>query len=272
MKIVKLEKFQDVIMCKLGFSYIGQPLMCAYFYILGDIVIDSGQSHLKNEVLSLLTDRKISMVLLTHHHEDHSGNVAEIKEKFQVPAYLHHLGIKKLQKGFKILFYQHWVWGRASKVQCEPVPEKIESSNYTLTCIHTPGHSKDHVVYYLPDKGYLFSGDLYLGDRIKYFRVDERICDQIESLKKVSKLDFDVLFCGHRPRTKNGKKHILSKLDYLENLYGEISHLLKAGRNSKDIMKRVCLKEVLSIKIFTQKNVSAENIVRSVAKCEGLLT
>jgi hypothetical protein len=51
----------------------------------------------------------------------------------------------------------------------------------------------------------LFSGDLYLADHIKFFRSDENMGFQIESLKKVTNLDFNMLLCGHNPRRKTGE-------------------------------------------------------------------
>jgi glyoxylase-like metal-dependent hydrolase (beta-lactamase superfamily II) len=41
--------------------------------------------------------------------------------------------------------------------------------------VHTPGHAKDHTVFFLPEKGVLFSGDLYLADHIKFFRSDKNM-------------------------------------------------------------------------------------------------
>lgn len=268
MKTVRKNIFQDVEMFELGFSYFGNPLMYVYFYFIDGVVIDTGQRHTRNSVLDLLDGRKISFVLLTHHHEDHSGNASIIKKRFQVDVYSHPLGIAKLEKGFNIMCYQRYVWGRGEPVICRPIPSKISTNRFNLIPIHTPGHSKDHTVFYVPDRGYLFSGDLYLGDKIKYFRSDQWICQEIDSLREVLRYDFDVLFCGHRPRLKNGKKHIRAKLDFLENLYGEISYYIDRGYSEKEVMQKTKLKEVLPVKIFTQGNVSAKNIVRSVIRCK----
>ena len=47
------------------------------------------------------------------------------------------------------------------------------------------GHCRDHTVYLEASAGWLFAGDLYLGERIKYFRGNERIDQQIASLRRV---------------------------------------------------------------------------------------
>lgn len=268
MKIVSEKRFEDVYMFNLGFSYVGKPLMSVYFYLLDKILIDTGQSHMGDEVINLLNGKDIDFVLLTHHHEDHSGNAYLIRERFSVDIYCNKQGAEKLKKGFNIMFYQKYVWGSGKPVECCTIKGDITYGRFKIVPIHTPGHSKDHTAFYIPDKGYLFSGDLYLADRIKYFRSDQWICDEIKSIKKVLEYDFDTLFCGHRPRLKNGKKHLVTKLDFLENIYGEVAHLINYGYGEAEIMKKIKLKEVWPVKLFTQGNVSAKNIVRSVIRCE----
>lgn len=135
-----------------------------------------------------------------------------------------------------------------------------------MQSIHTPGHSRDHIVYFLPDKGVVFSGDLYLGDRIRFFRSDEDMGAEINSLKKVLTLDFDTLLCGHNPREKNGRTHILYKLNFLETLYGNIIDLWKKGALEKEIFKFLHLKEDHFIKYFCFGNVSMYNGVRSAIR------
>jgi glyoxylase-like metal-dependent hydrolase (beta-lactamase superfamily II) len=145
--------------------------------------------------------------------------------------------------------------------------------NGPLTCgdltfqpVPTPGHSRDHTVFLVPEKGWLFSGDLYLADRIKYFREDERIVDEISSLRKVHSLDFDTLFCSHNPKLKNGRDRIAAKLSFLEDIYGAVMELQKQGLGEKEIMRKIRLGEVHFIRWLTGGNVSAGNIVRSAIR------
>jgi hypothetical protein len=86
------------------------------------------------------------------------------------------------------------------------------------------------------ENGWLFSGDLYLGDRIKYFRSDERLIDQITSLKKILEIDFDALFCAHNPCLENGRARLKNKLQFLEDLYGAIHLLIQKGFSAKEVI------------------------------------
>jgi len=98
-----------------------------------------------------------------------------------------------LKKPYSILPYQKYVWGRTTPVRVKRFPQIIETPSGKMIPVHTPGHAKDHTVFFLPEKGVLFSGDLYLADHIKFFRSDENMGIQIESLKKVINLDFNTL-------------------------------------------------------------------------------
>jgi glyoxylase-like metal-dependent hydrolase (beta-lactamase superfamily II) len=212
MHIVETEKFGEVEAIKLGYGPVGPPLMSVYLYILDGVIIDTGQRHMQKALIQLLDGKKLHRILLTHHHEDHSGNAAAIKKHYHIDACGHPLTVQKMATGFPILPYQRLAWGRSEPMALEPLCSAIESDRFKLVPIHTPGHSKDHTVFWENSRGWLFAGDLYLGQQIKFFRSDENIYDQIASLKKVVKLDFDALFCAHNPCSENGKAKLAQKL------------------------------------------------------------
>jgi glyoxylase-like metal-dependent hydrolase (beta-lactamase superfamily II) len=268
-KFIQKHDFQDVTGFEVGYAPVGSPLMNVLFYQVEDLLLDTGQSHMGKTVLSMLKERRVRRIFLTHHHEDHSGNASLISGQKNIPVYAHEETAQKLSAGFKIMPYQMLLWGRASPVEVLELPEVIPGEKITLLPVHTPGHSKDHTVYYEKERGWLFSGDLYLGSRIKFFRADEKVYETISSLRKVLKLDFDTLFCGHNPKLKEGKKYLKEKHDYLENLCGEIRTLGKKGLSVKEIKKALSRKENLFIYLLTFGNASFSNLVRSALKGEN---
>ncbi|MGD9731676.1 MAG: MBL fold metallo-hydrolase [Desulfamplus sp.] len=251
---------------ELGWSLAGPPLMTVYFYLFGHTMIDTGQSNMRREILTIARDNRIKQIFLTHHHEDHSGNAAAIKEMLGAKVSGHCLSREKLKNAYSILPYQKYVWGKTTPLELDDFTEPIETELGKMAAIHTPGHSKDHNVFFLQDQGILFSGDIYLGDKIKFFRSDENIGLQIDSLRKLALLDFDILLCAHNPKQKNGKNHICAKLDFLENLYGSIIELWKKGFDEKEIFRLLQLKESYFIKYFCFCNVSMINGVRSAVR------
>jgi len=251
---------------KLGWSLAGPPLMTVYIYFFDQTMIDSGQSHMEREVMAIARETCVEDLFLTHHHEDHSGNAAMIHTRLGTRVSGHPKTCEKLKTPFGILPYQKYVWGRTTPLDVTPFPAYVETSLGKMIPLHTPGHAKDHVVYFLPEKGVVFSGDLYLADHIRYFRADEALGTQIDSLKKVLALDFEILLCSHNPRLKNGRQHIQAKLNFLENLYGRIIDLWKNGIPPKEIFRMLKLKEAYFTKYFCFGNVSMLNGVKSAIR------
>jgi glyoxylase-like metal-dependent hydrolase (beta-lactamase superfamily II) len=233
-------------------------------YVVDGLVIDTGQRNMQKVAVELLQAKKLEQILLTHHHEDHSGNASVLSQCHHIPVTGHAITVDKIRNGFNILPYQQYVWGKADVVEATPFESAIETNRFKFLPIHTPGHSRDHTVYLEEENGWLFSGDLYLGDHIKYFRADEGLIDQITSLEKVLEFDFDALFCAHHPCLENGKAKLRNKLRFLEDLYGNIQMLADEGLPLKAIIKRLDPKSDRWVKLITMGNVSFANAVRSV--------
>ncbi len=266
MRVAKPYDFGEIKGFKLGWSLAGPPLMTVYCYLLGDLMIDTGQAHMQAEVLTIARRHSIQRVFLTHHHEDHGGNAASVKQGCNATVFGHPLTKVKMNSPSRILPYQKYVWGKSSPLEVETFPESIETNLGEMIPVPTPGHAKDHTVFLLKEVGVLFSGDLYLADTIKFFRSDEDVGAQIESLRKVLKLDFDTLLCSHFPKLENGKKHIENKLLFLETFYGDIIGLWEKGFPERKIFRSLKLKEDYFTKFFCFGNVSLLNGVKSVIR------
>ena len=249
---------------ELGYGPIGRPLMTVYLFHVDGILIDSGQRNMQSAALALVRDLPIRQVLLTHHHEDHSGNAALFRRHFQATVLGHPLTAAKLNRGYPIRPYQHWVWGSAPRLAVEALPHQIESDALRLTPVHTPGHSRDHTVYLESQRGWLFAGDLFIGERIKFFRADEDIHAQIASLQRVLELDFDALFCAHNPCPTGGKAKVARKLDYLETLRDKVLALHARGLDAKDIIRLLDPRQDRLVKWVTMGNASFANMVHAV--------
>jgi len=264
MREIKPERFGPIQGYELGYSPVGRPLMTTHIYLIDGLLIDTGQKHLRQSIAELVSSQSVNRILLTHHHEDHSGNAGHLQQELNIPILGHSLTRQKLHTGFPILPYQRLIWGSADPANVSPLPESIETEHYCLNPIHTPGHSKDHTAYWERQQGWLFSGDAYLGDRIRLFRADEQIKDEIESLKLLLSFDFDVLLCAHKPRHGNGKNHIRAKLDFLETVYENVAGLYHQGLPPHIIMKQLKIKEIHLLKWFCNGNISARNMILSV--------
>jgi glyoxylase-like metal-dependent hydrolase (beta-lactamase superfamily II) len=174
-----------------------------------------------------------------------------------------------MRRGFGIRAYQRFLWGRAAPAAVGPLEPVIAAGRFRLLPLHTPGHSPDHTVYLEPDQGWLFAGDLFLGERIKFFRADERFAEQIVSIRRVLAHDFDALFCAHNPVAAGGRRKLAAKLAFLEELYGEIRRLRDQGVDPAAIIRRLDPRLDRRVKLITCGNASFANMVRSACLDDG---
>ena len=266
MHIVNRRQFDKIEAFEFGYGPVGRPFMSVYVYVLDGIIIDTGQSNMRKYVIEQLRNTQPHGILLTHHHEDHSGNAFALGRFHQVKIFGHSITTDRMAANRNILPYQRYIWGKSEDVNVKPLGPVIESTQFTLRPIHTPGHSKDHTVFLEEKNGWLFAGDLYLGERIKYFRSDEKIYDQIDSLKKMREYDFEALFCAHNPCLEKGKPRLEQKLQFLEDIIGRVQLLKKQGLSDTAIIKLMDPNKDRWVKLMTLGNVSFANILRSAIR------
>src|SRR2546426_6221524 len=88
-------------------------------------------------------------------------------------------------------------WGPRPPAPAVPLGEGLETSRFRFRVIHTPGHATDHVALFEPERGWLFSGDLYLAPRLRYLRADEDVYAMMDSLRRGVGLAPPVPFFPH---------------------------------------------------------------------------
>ena len=241
----------------------------AVIYRIGDTLIDTGPPNQWAEVNHYLSDKPISQVVLTHHHEDHSGNAARISKTFSIPVYVHNSGITPIQHGFSLKPYQKLFWGRPKTFRPAPIPEEIKTNTgHTLMPIHTPGHAPDHVCFLEPEKKWLFTGDLFLATRPKLFRADEALTGEINSLKKVLTHQFQTVFCAHKGVVKDGYDAIRQKLDYFLKLVHRVKGLYAEGNTVSEITKQVFGKKNDLIGLISLNHICYKNLTKECLKVE----
>lgn len=243
--------------------------MWVYAFFVDGLLIDTGNSRAQKQALELTQQLPIEQIFITHHHEDHSGNLHAILQQKKYPTYAFPLCASIMQAPPKVCFIERQTWGSNKAVHgIIPIENELKTANYNFQIIHTPGHSDDHVCLYEPAQGWLFSGDLYVHHYIRYFMETESVATQIDSIKKVLKLDFERILCSHNPQEENGKANFQKKLQFLEDFYGQVSTLHQQGYSSKKIMKQLQLKERWFMRLSSSGWLSVENMVCSVIRDE----
>ncbi len=252
---------------KFGYSPIGNPFLFVHIYFIDGLLIDTGQPKARKTILNTLDGLKVDQIFLTHYHEDHSGNAPSLSEKFQCPVYSSTKCSELMKAPPPLSFAQQVFWGnRPANTNIRVKNHFIETSNYNFRLIPIPGHAEDMVALYEADKGWLFSADLYVNSYIGYFLKNESVTQQIESIKRILKLDFSILFCSHNPRLNDGREKLQKKLDYLEEFNGQIIAKYEEGLNAKQIFKSLNLKEHGFTYLLSHGELSKMNMVKSVIR------
>ena len=268
MNFIKKTNHEDVKLYRLGSALMGKPQVYVYSFLIDGILIDTGHPKVGKDFAKSLQNEHIDKIILTHHHEDHSGNVEELKKKKGVPVYASPLCCKLIQNPKRIEPARIMSWGQPKKATARALDltKDVVTDHYKFEIIETPGHAIDQISLYEANKGWLFSGDIFVHHYIKAFMRDENILEQINSIKKLLQLEFDVLFCNHQPVFKKGKDRLSNKLDFLENFYTSVKTEHYKGKTPKQIMKSLQLKEQRMLKILSLGQLSQLNMVTSVIR------
>lgn len=231
-------------------------------YTYKDIIIDTGPINQWKYVCAFINEyvnkHEINHLLLTHHHEDHSGNAQNIFSTYKIPVYSNSICQQMVKQEYNIPIIQKIIWGTAKPVITETITDNFESKQGAkLRMLETPGHTDDMSCFYDEQNGFLFTGDLYIASKVRYFHKEEDLTKQVQSLNKVLSLDFETAFCPHRGIMKNGKKDLTKKRDFIISFAEQVKALAKQGMSTKQICKQLLGREdlftLLSSFTFTKK-------------------
>jgi glyoxylase-like metal-dependent hydrolase (beta-lactamase superfamily II) len=137
------------------------------------VVIDPGpddDSHLA-ALERRLGGKTVGVVLVTHSHPDH----LPLAERFARP---HRASVRR---------YPDLGDG-----------DVVRAGILSVTALHTPGHSADHLCFLLADDGAIFTGDLILGQGSSMVTYPEGdVAAYLRSLDRLAALEPHMLFPGH---------------------------------------------------------------------------
>jgi hydroxyacylglutathione hydrolase len=185
----------------------------------GLILIDTGLSENKEKILSYITGnihldpRDIHTIILTHYHQDHTGNIIELQQITGAKIAIHLADAKLLSDQIKQNFQQ-----KEFKSE-EEISNKEKFLNFTpdillndgeiisgMQCIHVPGHTPGNIAVLDSKRKILFCGDTIFGIDGKV-GIPQGIQERMktmgtlntarESMNKLSTLDYNALLFGH---------------------------------------------------------------------------
>jgi glyoxylase-like metal-dependent hydrolase (beta-lactamase superfamily II) len=242
---------------------------------IGDTLIDTGPPSEWRRVLRFAAERPVRRVVVTHHHEDHAGNLARLAAEAAGPdgrtveILAPRESLEPLAEGFPLQLYRRVIWGRPARVRAAPLPRAVElAAGGELLPVLLPGHSPDMTCFVEPRRRVLLSADLYVARHQRYLRADESLGGILDSLRRALHLDFDTLLCAHRGVVKDGKARLRQKLEYFEQLCGRAAQLAAGGLEVAGITRRLLGPED-SVSRISLMHYSKRNLIRGCLEAAG---
>lgn len=178
------------------------------------VVIDPGDAKPVINWLANNPQWQLSHILITHHHQDHTGGISELKQQTNAIVYAPNNP------------------NIANVDQVLTDKQTINILGLTAHIMAVPGHTLDHIVYYFPKQqieigGWLFSGDtLFAGGCGRVF--EGTMQQMYQSLQRLNELPAETLiYAAHEYTVSNLKfahaveqnnSDITQQLEYCESL------------------------------------------------------
>jgi glyoxylase-like metal-dependent hydrolase (beta-lactamase superfamily II) len=207
----------------------------------GITVVDTG---LSGRALSILKEIRrlgyktsdVTSIILTHHHTDHVGSLAELKKATEARVMAHTADAPYIdgtlpQPGPA---RPKWLARMLSPFDSmwASIPagvDKLLNDGDELPVLggvrvlHTPGHTPGSICLFVPRKKLVIVGDLLTnrfrpGLPSRIFTVD--MVQEVNSIKKLAGLDFDIIAFGHgKPILHEARQAVARLAERLESKY-----------------------------------------------------
>lgn len=210
-----------------------------YSFSIDGVIIDTGAKSLEKDFADFFKKQDADFCVITHYHEDHTGNARILQEEMKLPIYMDSQKIDYCKTKADYPLYRKLFWGKRPPFEAKPIGKTFTSRTAVWKVIETPGHSPDHLAFLNHETGQLFAGDLYVTPKPKVILDEEHIPTTIESLKKILAYPFEDVFCSHAGYVQDGRKALQRKLEYLLELQHTVLRLYNEGFSPKQITNQL---------------------------------
>lgn len=210
------------------FSYTGTQ---TYIIGTGEVaVIDPGPygddpAHV-GALVRVLEGERIAAILCTHTHRDHSPAAAPLKAATGAPV----IGCAPLvlsddgpraDAGFDPTYAPDRVLADG---------ETLSGPGWSLTALHTPGHTSNHLCYALPQEKALFTGDHVMGwSTTVVSPPDGDMTDYMASLALLLERDDQTYYPAHGKPVDSPQRLVRGMMGHRKQREGQILRLLERG-------------------------------------------
>jgi glyoxylase-like metal-dependent hydrolase (beta-lactamase superfamily II) len=201
-------------------------------YIVGHgsvAVIDPGPAlpdHV-DALLAALAGERVSHILVTHTHLDHSPAAAALKQATGAPTlgFGPHGATRSEGAGSEEGADRDFVPDHALRDG-----DTVAGKGWRLTAVHTPGHTSNHLCFALAEEKVLFSGDHVMGWSTSVIAPpDGDMASYLRSLDKLLTRDDAVYWPTHGPAIDDPQAHVRAFIAHRREREAAILARLAAG-------------------------------------------
>ncbi|MCL2295519.1 MAG: MBL fold metallo-hydrolase [Methanomassiliicoccaceae archaeon] len=179
------------------------------------VLIDAGTGNESEEniakIRSVLNERNLDMIVLTHFHFDHVGGLRDVMDEFGSEAFAGAGDAPYIMSGDPAYTLSELFGGRTRSVEVTELMDgdTIDIGEHRLRVINTPGHTCGGICLYDEITHSLFSGDTVFGYGVgRTDFVSGSAKELTLSLKKLSGIDVKTLYPGHMDIVSDGNRAI----------------------------------------------------------------
>jgi glyoxylase-like metal-dependent hydrolase (beta-lactamase superfamily II)/8-oxo-dGTP pyrophosphatase MutT (NUDIX family) len=208
-------------------------------YLIGETemaLVDPGSGEPEHlQELFALTDhlasegRKVTMIVVTHHHPDHTGGVAACRERLGARVVGHRLLAEHMKLDVVVK-------------DGDVLPLAPGLNDWTLRVLETPGHTRDSISLWQPKRKALFCGDLLPGGpgSVVIDPPDGDMRAYLSSLERCASLEPVTLFPAHGSPSGAAVRRIRALIAHRLEREGKVLAALDVGpRPLEDLVPRV---------------------------------
>ncbi len=184
-------------------------------YLAEDVLIDAGRTWDKRRIFKELEGRDISLLALTHVHPDHQGSAKDVCEARGVPLACHADDVEAMEgkrpiqeaaTGNPVNRVIRAIWEGPPYEVARVLQEGDEVAGFR--CVHTPGHSRGHLVFFRESDRVAICGDVIrnmsyatglpgIKEPPRIFTYDPE--ENRRSIRKLAELEPSLILPGHGP-------------------------------------------------------------------------
>lgn len=202
-------------------------------YVLGHgevAVVDPGPAdpaHIA-AILGATAGETITHLLVTHTHMDHSPGCGLLREHTDARTYGYgpHGG-DRIAQGVQVEEGGDMDFAPDVTVRDGDI---IDGNGWSVTCVHTPGHTSNHLCFAFGAERSLFSGDHVMGWSTSVISPpDGHMGSYLASLRKLLDRDDAVYWPTHGPPITDPKPHVRAFIDHRDEREDQIRRCLAGG-------------------------------------------